>query len=275
MKIKDLRHTSRAPSGLVGLEFEVEGERLPDEVPGWNTHSEGSLREYHGYPPREYVMAGPSDFWEGAIRRLGLALNRSTCVFSERTSVHLHVNVNDLEVQEYINFIILWILYEEAFISYCSNSRKGNLFCLSSNEAQGMFEALEKFVSRGFNLREFDDGVRYAALNLAATVKFGSLEFRCLEGTDDMERVRVWVKSILRLRKIAKSYSTDALLKYATINSTGLTTLLFKTDECYPFITEYRKLDESYERNLARLNLIFYNIDWGDKQFLDEPLTDE
>lgn len=54
---------------------------------------------------------------------------------------------------------------------------------------------------------------KYSALNLCTLAKYGTLEFRSLEGTDDWTKIYTWIRAIMALRKAGKDMGTLAKLR--------------------------------------------------------------
>ena len=130
-----------------------------------------------------------------------------------RTSAHVHVDVRDCSVQQYMNLIMLGILFEPALFHVAGERRARNNFSLSSRYATGYFEQL----SVAYNARSIDDMSRalseqfkYSAINVTPPFieerghpRKGSVEFRHHEGTTDMEQMRVWINILMCLKKAA------------------------------------------------------------------------
>ena len=277
MLISDLLPRIRKRKGaLLGVEYEIEGMYLPRNVAHFAVHQEGSLRAIDDHPAREYVTLEPVEI-EKTILQLD-TLNRvlSTtpdCVplFSNRTSVHVHLNVSDLTIEEWFTLLFIWTVYEDAMIHYCGDSRKGNLFCLSTRDAEASLFILEEFaIKQDINL--FGDNVRYAACNLAATPKYGSLEFRCMRGTLDSDVLVPWFKTISQLYHMAKAFGTPNNFIDKFMDDPGkLTYDLFGE---YHFVYDYPKWREDALEKARRLSLVLDLCDWDRFNFHDEPLHD-
>lgn len=194
--------------GDIGIEIEVEGENLLTAIPKyWICHKENSLRG----ESMEYVFSEPYplaivrkalEFLDGALKA-----NDSKLKFSNRTSVHVHVNVQDLTMLQAYNFAVLYLIFENILVNYAGPTRVGNLFCLRGVDAEALIKKLIYSVEekRGFAAFE-GDGFRYAALNFCATPKFGSFEFRALRGTMDLDLIELWVNTLYSLREKAKEF---------------------------------------------------------------------
>jgi hypothetical protein len=257
--------------GDIGIEIEVEGRDLPRQVNGWQVHIEPSLRPIGGHDPKEYVLPQPISF-PGACRRLRMLrehLRRADVVLSDRTSVHVHINVQKLTVGQWFNFVILYLLYEDALLEFCGETRKGNLFCLSSFDAEGLIFKLEG-LAKSMNFNALDDNdIRYASMNIKATPQYGSIEFRAMRGTVDIAVIEQWLRLLLSLREKACTFEDPhALLKEASKDAIAF------TREVFPFALAYEDFNASFKRQLYRCYSIVNGIDFMNAVFIDEPLID-
>jgi len=277
MTIGDLIGRNQYNGALLGVEVEVEGYRLPTNCPGFNVVKEGSLRCVNDEPGKEYVFRAPAPL-DNAIIMLKTLRNmlyrpdpRSIVQFSNRTSVHVHVNVSDLTVEEWFTFLFLWVLYEEALIDFCGEERKGNLFCLSSRDAEGLLFTLEEFTETG-QFHRIDDEVRYCAVNTVATPKYGSLEFRTMRGTMDMNVLTPWLSTLVSLRNMAQEIGHPNKLIEAVLNDErAFTRELFPVGH---FIYNYPNLSRSVLHNAFRCALFVERVKWNRFNFIDEPRVD-
>ena len=196
MKIKDY-FGLRNPGGEIGLELEVEGKNLPNfrDTPFWVRVPEGSLR---GPENAEYILKFPVERKKvyTALSELYdiMMKNRTIIHDSDRTSVHVHFNMIERKVISTFNTIFTYLIFEKMFINFSGEERKGNLFCLSLEDADDMFLALKRAVKqKDLNIFKTDE-LRYASLNLKSLPQRGSLEFRSMRGTPDFAEICKWVK---------------------------------------------------------------------------------
>jgi len=130
-----------------------------------------------------------------------------------RTSTHVHIDVRDCTIAQYMNIILLGIMFEPALFRIAGEHRQRNNFSLSSRFASGYFEAL----SAAYNAKTANDlydalqnQFKYTAINVTppfneerAHPKKGSIEFRHHEGTLDMDRLSTWISILMCLKKAA------------------------------------------------------------------------
>jgi hypothetical protein len=194
--------------GDIGLEIEVEGERLPRIQEGaWRTERDSSLKAAEAY---EYVFRRPKKLIavKPALRALNRAFkeNGSRVDDSYRAGVHVHINITQLTLMELANFVTLTICFEGILSEYCGESRKGNLFCLRVADAeQTIDDWLKAFAHMDFRNQ---NAMKYGFVNLATVGIYGSLEFRGMRGTVDEEVLLPWVETLYHLREFAKTFDS-------------------------------------------------------------------
>jgi len=101
-----------------------------------------------------------------------------------------------------------YYLLEGVLVKYCGEHREGNRFCLRLQDSDGCYDVIRDLFSRGIcNLRlHSQESLRYAALNLAAITKYGSLEFRSMRGTLDKNVILPWVNALANIKKFAVNF---------------------------------------------------------------------
>jgi len=203
----------KVTNGSFGIEIETEGKNLcPIVLPQWKIEDDGSLRGAFPNERAEYVLKKPLDLQKAidAVVKLRQTQddNNATLDFSFRTSVHVHVNVQQLTFNQYLNMIYTYLLLEEPLVRYCGKERIGNRFCLRLQDAEGLIDYLFMLFRQGqSSMRHIHgDAVRYASLNIAATSKYGSLEFRSLKGNMDVDYITTWLQALDHLRSFAQEY---------------------------------------------------------------------
>lgn len=198
----------RPVKGDVGVEIEVEGRNLPDSTPLWRRDRDGSLKgEYDNY---EYVMRVPSPIEElkNAFQELKTAfeIRRAKVDNTYRAGVHVHVNVQDFTITQLMNYVTLFLIMEECLVDFCEPSRRGNHFCLRAKDAGYFTHLLWKTCEEG-DLRMLDnEDIRYSAMNLNSLFKYGSVEFRALESTQDFDKIETWSNMLFRLKVAATKF---------------------------------------------------------------------
>lgn len=197
----------RRKQGDVGVEIEVEGNRLPkDGLLHWRVERDGSLRGESA----EYVLRNPLSLGglDVALAELKQAYAEKNSVINQsvRTGIHVHVNVQELTVNQLFNLVAIYFIVEKQLLNWCGKTRVGNLFCLGVSNAEGLLHYIKNSITaKDLEVLHTDD-IRYSSLNLKAVCEYGSVEFRSMASTDDFERVRDWAHTLVRMRDVAKLY---------------------------------------------------------------------
>lgn len=194
--------------GEIGLELELEGTHLPINALQyyWNTHRDGSLRPVDGHPPCEYMLKKPvkRDDVIKVINYLNkkLADAGAEPQFSQRTSVHVHINVQELTFQQVMTMLTLFYVFEEVLTEYAGGKlRQGNLFCLKAKDAEHILVRLVEVIKNGHINNLFDpDRLKYHSCNVSSLANFGSLEFRAHRGCNEARIISDWVNVLLCLK---------------------------------------------------------------------------
>lgn len=195
--------------GEVGLEIEVEGVNLlhDGEAPTyWQYHQDGSLR---GAENAEYVLTKPLPFDKVplALKSLWTAFKKKKSVISDsnRTSVHVHLNVQDFHLNRLTAFLAMYFALEEPLTEWCGETRVGNLFCLRAIDAPAIVAWTKRFI-RMDGQGTIPDTLHYAALNVNALKKFGSIEIRTLRGVSDPVIIHQWVGILQRMYELSADF---------------------------------------------------------------------
>lgn len=197
----------RSTSGDVGIEVEVEGENLPHIDEYWNVTHDGSLRG----EALEYVLKKPMKLPEAleALEYLGHHLSQKnvSVIDSGRCGVHVHVNCQKLNIVQLYNLFTINFILEDLLTQFCGESRVGNLFCLRAKDAEYIIDRLSLAAEEEEFRRAFStDDLRYAAMNVKSLPQYGSLEFRAMRGTTDIQLIHKWASILVRLREAAKEF---------------------------------------------------------------------
>jgi len=262
MKITDF-YIGEPCKGEVGIEVEVEGKNLPRIIPqGWSQVVEHSLRGENA----EYILKKPVSR-KRISRYLGvLAMAyrkaKTEVRFSDRQSVHVHINVQTMDVVSVYNFIILFIIFEKYLVKFCGEGREGNLFCLRATDAGGLISYLEKASSPDkFYVLDTGD-IRYSAINVSSIFKFGSLEFRSMRGTDDFKLIENWVNILLNLKDAASEFKNPieivtALSREGTDNFTK--NIL---GDNASLVLDEPNYERTIYNSMRRLQMLAFSGDW-------------
>ncbi len=207
-------------TGDIGIEVEVEGNRFPkheyeghsavdpEKIPKvWVYHKDGSLR---GADNAEYVLKKPikfadvpktvGDLWQ-MFSDYGTVLDDSN-----RTSVHVHLNVQKWFLPRLCTFLGMYFSVEEILTQWAGEHRVGNLFCLRAKDAPGIITDIKEFLKQG-GTRSFGSGMHYAGLNVSSLGRFGSVEIRALRGATEAQTIIDWVNVLQRLYELSGEFT--------------------------------------------------------------------
>lgn len=226
LTIRELYQLNKVP-GEVGVEVEMEGRGLPGAPMGWVEHDEPSLRG----GGREYVFNGPvkRDQYEPLLYALEAAFVHDWTVLnpSDYCGIHVHINCQDLTFTQVLNYTCLWFLMEIPLVKWCGDKREGSMFALRASDAEAVIKLIvDAIPHKDFRHVMLHDWYRYAAWNLEALGKFGSVESRVLPTTPKFaERTAKWVSVLLKLKdkamffkhpsEIVNNFSIQTPLKFA------------------------------------------------------------
>lgn len=237
----------------VGIEIECEGENIQTILSGfWKMEDDGSLRGEYPHQRAEFVLKRPI-----AAEKVGAALDNligqqkeARFNFSYRTSVHVHVNCLEMTADQILTFAYSYLIFEAPLLEFCGEGRKGNRFCLRLRDAENQLNPLDWLIKHGMDAVYMigADQYRYAAMNMAALPKYGSIEFRPMRGNMDKAVLTTWVSALLELRAFSLRYKNPKEL-YDALANEGSDALLNKafptTGPALRFFDMERSINES------------------------------
>lgn len=223
------------PTAFLGIEVEVEGVKVSKELlnlvtPIWGVTPDGSLRnngvEFVSVPIR-------AKYAHKSLELLRVALAKhSKYEFSERTSIHIHMNVRRLTLEQLFVLLITYLVVEKSlfqFVERCGVNRENNIFCVPITESKYHLNLDKTF--KDWEVKAFEAFIenlmqgwkKYTALNLLPLSDKGTIEFRHMGGTIDVDLLMTWINLILSLKKFSYTTSLESLLdRINTLNSSSL-----------------------------------------------------
>lgn len=204
----------RATSGDIGIEIECEGNKFQKQhLPApWKYTHDGSLR---GADNAEYVFDGPQKFDDvpAAIEKLWAMFSSYGTVLddSNRTSVHVHLNVQNFFLNRLCAFFGLYVAVEEVLTAWCGEHRVGNLFCLRAKDAPSIVTKIKRLLVND-GRSDITEGMHYSGMNVHALLKFGSIEIRSLRGVTDPSLILSWVAVLRRIYELSAEYEDPRLV---------------------------------------------------------------
>lgn len=201
-----------APQDLVGIEIEIE--HAPAWVPGscpiWSAAPDNSLR--NGYELKTIPIHAPIVPY--AVHKLNTIIHAIKKMFSERTSVHVHVDFRNQTAEDLIKFLLIHLAFEKYLFEYAGPSRYQNTFCTPSAELSWRNVVRAGCKDMRSLHESIDNQDKYAAFNLknlfqpvADDLHYaqGTVEFRHMAGNMDVELITTWAKIILLMKAYAIS----------------------------------------------------------------------
>lgn len=238
----------RVTEGTVGIEVETEGENLPLHItnPYWKDEEDNSLRG-----GREYVLKKPISI--GAVPKALLSLGDvfreqgTQLNFSHRTSIHVHINVSQMEISDLKKFVFLAYMLDSVLAEIGGREIKGNRFALRLKDAQGIYFILKEF----FEAERIPDQneAKYSSINLCPINRYGSVEFRSMRGTFDTDIITRWCNLLVNIRTTSLTFkSMKDIYEMAVANPEKLIKQVFPEDFFY-----YENLQQDIQANLSLL----------------------
>lgn len=249
----------------VGIEIEAEGGNIQCvDTAYWRSEDDQSLRgrfpdERHEFVSRVLKAHAISNALDELIDKQ----KDARFDFSFRTSTHVHVNCTDMELSAVSAFVYLYYLLERDLMKYCGPSRNNNRFCLRMVDSEAQVDILKGIIDNGFrDIRLFvDEGMRYAACNLAALLKYGTIEFRGMRGTMYKQVLMNWTGQLLHLREQAIKYgSAFAVYEHAIRDSEG-----FLKENYGEFFDVFH--NEDSQRNLTEALSLTIQIPFSERDY--------
>lgn len=229
-------YNRKRPGGDFGIEIELEGS-LSSEGPNkyWTVKPEGSLRD-----GIEYVLARPTKLEEldDALAEFAMYMKGSKPKKTIRCSTHFHINVCSLTQRQLYNVLGYYFLIEELLVRSQGPMRIGNLFCLRMSDAEHVFQMLHDSITSKEYFSAFGQNqCKYGAINLAAPLRWGSLEFRFFRPMTDTSEIKKWAMLLYSMIHGAAKIPINRSCDLALASPSSLLNAVFSKKEC-EFILE-------------------------------------
>jgi len=223
---------------FVGIEIELEEVLINKPIDNfispeyWRVEDEGSIREgaelVFSRPLQGSQIVSAISNFENFLVDFNFHANRFP-VISDRCSLHVHVDVSDMELQQIHTMTILYGIYEKVFFQLLNPSRYNLNYCIPivSSNFGTVFNKITKSPNSDYlvNIDIMCD--KYSNLNYKSILKFGSLEFRGHPGTLNSSEIIDWVNILLSIKKWSIDNTLDQL-KVKELNANLLTKEVFE-----------------------------------------------
>lgn len=189
---------------LIGIEVEVENyaPKLGELNRAWNVTTDGSLRNNGAELVSKPFMAAHAP---AMLNYLFNGYLSDQCFFGPRTSVHVHLNVQDLTKEQVFNIIMLYAVYERLLYKFAGRGRQKNVYCVPLFDCDLLVYMLELDDAR---VRSWS---KYTGLNILPMMEYGTIEFRHMHGTTDVKKLCTWINLITRLKEFVKVTPTKRI----------------------------------------------------------------
>ncbi len=200
---ENIKYTNKAMNNLLGY---------------WTVTTDGSLRNYGTEFVSAKLRGGDISLALEEINRV-FEEYKITPEYSDRTSVHIHVDARFLTFEQLKVLILTYLIYEPFLFKYIGKDRENNSYCVPYyKDNNGLNNLARLFVKNNNPNSDIMDkelvsvahhSVKYSAMNLKSLVDKGSIEFRAHYGTNDPAKILRWVKILLTFFKLSKEWSEE------------------------------------------------------------------
>jgi len=182
---------------FAGIECEIESVAKRPKSPYFNAIEDGSLRN-DGCEFVSVPMQVPHLLDQFKDLQASIVFHNREDAFSSRTSTHVHVNCRSFNEQQVKNMLYLYAIFEEVFFSMVNKDRRNNIHCVPLSET--FLPMIYRFQLPSLIPRWH----KYTALNMLPLAKYGTMEFRHLQGTDDASLLQEWLTALESLWQLSK-----------------------------------------------------------------------
>lgn len=175
------------PTLLYGVELEIEGVGDADswKVPGMSYERDGSLRN-NGM---EFITNPMTYSNLKYCLELFFGKNKPTQDnYSERTSIHVHTNCQDLTWEQLRGVCLVYQMMEKLLFSWVGGDRDKNIFCVPWHQTTLTYSVLKD----DHEVTKFRKWQKYTALNLLPLYTQGTIEWRHMYGHGDVDKIMQW-----------------------------------------------------------------------------------
>lgn len=195
-----------APDTICGLELEIEGWRGERDFEGFNFTDDGSLRN-NGI--EAVSLPTKMKFVPELLKSFFSTYSITEANYSERCSTHVHMNVQNFTLEQLATLCLTYQVVERLLFTYVDPIRSSNIFCVPWFQAAGRVDLANTITSGKW--RDLQTWQKYTALNLLAVAQRGTVEYRHLEGTCDVQHILGWLNLLGGMHNYAQSTPLDKL----------------------------------------------------------------
>jgi hypothetical protein len=248
------------PDQLVGLEIETEGCQQTMEwymvTLGklWETKTDGSLRGINNgqvYPGNAFefiskpagigvTLAELVEFWKST--------GFTNANYSDRCSIHVHTNVQDMTPEQVATLCLVYSVVEEVLFEFInhygvtevSKYRDTGVYCVPWNQCRMNHQMVTNmFADLDYSFRNWQ---KYTALNIIPARTLGTVEWRHMHGTANMDKITKWLNIIGSILLYAKTREFSEVVKILTALNDNSAYRQFYTD----VLQDYLPYEDKY-----------------------------
>lgn len=258
------------PILLYGVEFEIEntvgsdGDPEMHCVPGIVWKEDGSLRN-RGL---EFITK-PMDFTvlEYTTQKFFDHNDWGDKNYSERCSIHVHANCQDLTPTQLGMVLMLYQGFEKLLYAFVGENRDKNIFCVPWSETMMTYNIVNKIKLNA--PRIIRNWQKYLGLNLYRLQDLGTIEFRHFPGSYDVKKIITWYEIIGSMFALARNINPSELESLMVgLNTTSaydsILERVFGANADHLRVPEYQRLLEE-----GILNLKYMMLDKDEKEPAD------
>lgn len=255
------------PALIYGIELEIENAQMLTYPRLFNRVIDGSLRndgmEFISRPAYySTLVRGLEQFFKSNPGLITVMDSDGTYApnsnYSERTSIHVHTNCQDLTTDQMASICLLYQTFERVLFHFIRGDRDKNIFCVPWCESLISQRTIRSFLNG--QVDKIYDWQKYTALNLLPLSSKGTIEWRHMAGTNDVTYIKTWLTIIGHFFRCVRAHPFDYWLnQIITLNSTSQYERVL--NEIFPDIREFNYA--GYKQHIAE-GVLDVKYDWLD-----------
>jgi hypothetical protein len=158
-------------------------------------------------------------------------------------------------MNQLLNFIYVYLVFERAFFEFVGQDRLDNIFCSPLQESDVQIGLQHLIQYRNFDF----DWSKYTALNIRPITQKGTVEFRHMHGTLDRKKLMQWINLILCLKKYALRQDSENVLNRIINLNTNSEYRMFAEEvfRDHVYTLESRNLDANLSEGVKFIKEIY------------------
>ena len=155
-------------------------------------------------------------------------------------------------------------MLEDLLIRWRAVYRAGNLSCLRTKAVEYVLLALVDAIEHKNMQSLASENIRYASMNFNSLFKYGSLEFRAMRGTRDLDAIYKWVEILSELRDNFSKFKDPAEV-VMSMSGEGEDLFLRKLlPNNYQLFTDHPNYALDIRRAARRVQMMAFSTDWDE-----------